>query len=144
MKASNLTKETVLSFGLTERNFPDFQVGDTVEVDQLIKEGDKERVQKFAGYVIGFHHNGAGTTFIVRKIASGGIGVEKIFPYYSPTISSITIVKQGAVRRAKLFYLRDAVGKAAKVKDKAKEPSRRQQKSAAAKSEAAIEATEAA
>ena len=131
MKASYLTKETVLSVGLTERNFPDFQVGDTIEVDQLIQEGEKERVQKFAGYVIAFHHNGAGTTFIVRKIASGGIGVEKIFPYYSPTISSIKIVKEGDVRRAKLFYLRDAVGKAAKIKDKAKETTRRPQKGAA-------------
>jgi len=128
MKASFLTKETVLSVDLPERNFPDFQVGDTIEVDQLIQEGEKERVQKFAGYVIGFHHNGAGTTFIVRKIASGNIGVEKIFPYYSPTISAIKVVKQGAVRRAKLFYLRDAVGKAAKIKDKAKEPTRRTKK----------------
>jgi large subunit ribosomal protein L19 len=128
MKASNLTKETVLSFGLTERNFPNFNVGDTIEVDQLIQEGDKERVQKFIGYVIAFHHNGAGTTFIVRKMASGNIGVEKIFPYYSPTISAIRVVKEGAVRRAKLFYIRGAVGKAAKIKDKAKEPTRRTKK----------------
>lgn len=142
MKASYLTKETVLSVGLTERNFPNFNVGDTIEVDQLIQEGDKERVQKFAGYVIAFHHNGAGTTFIVRKIASGGIGVEKIFPYYSPTISAIKVVKEGHVRRAKLFYLRDAVGKAAKVKDKAKEPSRRAQKATEASSTAQESATE--
>lgn len=132
MKASYLTKETVLDVGLTERNFPDFKVGDTIEVDQLIQEGEKERVQKFAGYVIAFHNNGAGSTFIVRKIASGNIGVEKIFPYYSPTISSIKIVKEGAVRRAKLFYLRGAVGKAAKVKDKAKETTRRPAKAAEA------------
>lgn len=123
MKASYLTKETVLSVDLPERNFPDFKVGDTIEVDQLIKEGEKERIQKFIGNVIAMRNNGAGSTFIVRKIAAGNIGVEKIFPYYSPTISSIKIVKEGRVRRAKLFYLRGAVGKAAKIKEKLKETS---------------------
>ncbi len=121
MKASYLTKETVLSTDLPERNFPEFKAGDTIEVDQLIKEGDKERVQKFIGNVIAFRRNGAGSTFIVRKIAAGGIGVEKIFPYYSPTIAGIKVVKHGLVRRAKLFYLRGAVGKAAKIKERAKE-----------------------
>jgi len=120
MKASHLTKETVLSVDLQERNFPDFNVGDTIEVDQLIKEGEKERVQKFIGTVIAFRKNGAGSTFIVRKMAAGNIGVEKILPYYSPTITGIKVVKQGIVRRAKLFYLRGAVGKAAKIKERVK------------------------
>ena len=120
MKASHVTKETVLSVDLPERNFPDFKVGDTIEVDQLIKEGEKERVQKFIGNVIAFRKNGAGSTFIVRKMAVGNIGVEKILPYYSPTIVDIKIVKHGLVRRAKLFYLRGAVGKAAKIKERPK------------------------
>jgi large subunit ribosomal protein L19 len=121
MKALHLTKETVLSVDLPKRDFPPFNVGDAIEVDQIIQEDKKERVQKFAGNVIAMRQNGSGSTFIVRKIGAGGIGVEKIFPYYSPTISAIRVTREGRVRRAKLFYLRDAVGKAAKIKEKRKE-----------------------
>ena len=123
MKASTLTKETVLQVDLPQRDFPTFNVGDTIEVDQIIQEDKKERIQKFAGNVIAMRKNGAGSTFIVRKIAAGSIGVEKIFPYYSPMISAIKVIKEGIVRRAKLFYLRDAVGKAAKIKEKRRDVS---------------------
>jgi large subunit ribosomal protein L19 len=123
MKASTLTKETVLQVDLPQRDFPTFNVGDTIEVDQIIQEDKKERIQKFAGNVIAMRKNGAGSTFIVRKIAAGSIGVEKIFPYYSPMISAIKVLKEGIVRRAKLFYLRDAVGKAAKIKEKRRDVS---------------------
>lgn len=120
MKASFLTKETILNEGAQDRNFPKFNVGDTIRVAQNIKEGDKERVQMYEGDVIAFHNNGVATTFTVRRIASNGIGVEKIFPYYTPMIKEIKLIKRGVVRRAKLYYLRDRVGKAAKIKEMVK------------------------
>jgi large subunit ribosomal protein L19 len=119
MKATHLTKETILDLGTEPRNFPEFNVGDKIEISQLIEEGAKERIQKFTGDVLAFHKNGIGTTFTVRKIADNNIGVEKILPYYSPNIKEIKVIRRGLVRRAKLFYLRDAVGKAAKIKEKA-------------------------
>ncbi len=118
MKASCLTKETILDHGITDRKFPEFQVGDTIDVAQVIKEGDKERIQMFRGDVIGFHTKGISTTFTVRKIGANGIGVERIFPYYSPNVNDVKIVKRGRVRRAKLNYLRDRIGKAARVQEK--------------------------
>ncbi|MCK4499687.1 50S ribosomal protein L19, partial [Candidatus Babeliales bacterium] len=98
MKASKFTKETILDIGTTDRGFPKFNVGDTIEVSQFVKEGEKERIQKFTGAVIGMHTKGIGSTFTVRKIGAGSIGVERIFPYYSPVISSIKLVQQGRVR----------------------------------------------
>jgi len=95
-----------------------FNVGDTVSVNMKIKEGEKERVQTFTGIVIGRRGSGTRETFMVRKI-SYGIGVEKVFPIQSPLIESIKVMKQGEVRRAKLYYLRGKKGKAAKVKEKA-------------------------
>jgi len=95
-----------------------FNVGDTVSVNMKIKEGEKERVQTFTGIVIGRRGSGTRETFMVRKI-SYGIGVEKVFPILSPLIESIKVMKQGDVRRAKLYYLRGKKGKAAKVKEKA-------------------------
>jgi large subunit ribosomal protein L19 len=92
----------------------EFGPGDTVKVQVKVIEGDKERLQAFQGVVIQRRGSGIGTTFTVRKI-SGGVGVERIFPLYSPNIAKITVVKRGAVRRAKLFYLRGLTGKAAKV-----------------------------
>ena len=120
MKASFLTKETILNEGTQDRNFPKFSVGDTVRVAQKVKEGDKERIQMYEGDVIAFHNNGVATTFTVRRIAANGIGVEKIFPYYTPMIKEIKLIKRGVVRRAKLYYLRDRVGKAAKIKEMVK------------------------
>jgi len=118
MKARNLTKETVLNHAVAERTFPTFNVGDTIQVSQTFKEGDKERSQMFEGDVIAMHKNGIATTFTVRRIGANGIGVEKIFPFYSPTVSDVKLMKSGKVRRAKLFYVRDRLGKAAKIKER--------------------------
>ena len=118
MKANFPTKETILSEGAVARKFPDFKVGDTVEISLFVREGDRERIQVFDGDVIAIHWNGIASTFIVRRICANNIGVEKIFPYYSPTIKSIKIIKRGKVRRAKLYYLRNLLGKAARVKEK--------------------------
>lgn len=101
-----------------KRDLSPFRVGDTVKVSMRVKEGDKERVQAFEGIVIGRKGSGIRETFTVRKI-SYGIGVEKIFPLHSPLINKIEVIKLGDVRRAKLYYLRNRKGKAAKVKEKA-------------------------
>lgn len=118
MKAKGLTRETISSLGMYERSFPNFSVGDAIVVVQKIKEGEKERLQEFEGDVLAIRKNGAATTFTVRKISVDSIAVEKIFPYYSPLIDSIRFVRRGKVRRAKLFYMRNRIGKAARVKEK--------------------------
>ena len=119
MKASKLTKETILDYGVVDTKFPVFNVGDTIDVSQKVKDGDKERIQIFRGDVIAKRGSGGITnTFTVRKIGANGIGVERIFPYYSKNISSIKVVKKGRVRRAKLHYLRDRVGKHSRIKKK--------------------------
>ena len=96
---------------------PVFNVGDTVKVGYKIIEGGKERIQNFEGIVIARKNGGIQETFTVRHI-SYGVGVEKTYPLHSPKIASITVVRKGKVRRAKLYYLRDLTGKAAKVKEK--------------------------
>lgn len=93
-----------------------FDVGDTVKVHVIIKEGDKERIQVFKGDVISKRGRGLGATFTVRKI-SFGIGVERIFPLHSRAIKKVEVVKKGRIRRAKLYYLRDLKGKAAKLRE---------------------------
>ena len=98
-------------------DLPEFRVGDTVKVHYKIKEGTKERIQIFQGIVIQKRGMQISTTFTVRKISSG-IGVERIFPLHSPNIDKVEVVRFGRVRRAKLFYLRKAKGKAARVKEK--------------------------
>ncbi len=100
---------------LRKTPLPDFRVGDTVKVHVLIKEGEKERAQVFEGVVIKMHHTGARQAFVVRKI-SYGVGVERIFPYYSPLIDHIDIVSKGRVRRGRLYYLRERQGKAARIR----------------------------
>ncbi|MDU4889056.1 MAG: 50S ribosomal protein L19 [Clostridium sp.] len=95
----------------------EFQVGDTIKVHIKIKEGNKERVQVFEGTVLKKQNGGARETFTVRRFASG-VGVEKTFPINSPVIEKVEVVRKGKVRRAKLYYLRDRVGKAAKVKER--------------------------
>jgi large subunit ribosomal protein L19 len=97
------------------KGIPDFRSGDSVRVHTLIKEGDKERVQVFEGVVIGQHRGGSRATFTVRKI-SYGVGVERIFPLHTSRIEKIEIVTKGHVRRARLNYLRDLKGKAARIK----------------------------
>ena len=118
MKANWYTKETIRDIDIQDRNFPQFRVGDTISVSQRITEGNKERLQVFQGDVIAMHKNGISTTFTVRKIGAHSISVERIFPYYSPLVQSIKIVSRGSVRRAKLYYIRDRVGKAARIKEK--------------------------
>lgn len=96
-------------------DIPEFKIGDTVKVHLKIKEGTRERIQIFEGYILKRQNGGLGETFTVRRIASG-VGVEKTFPLHTPKIDKIEIVKRGRVRRAKLNYMRDRIGKAAKVK----------------------------
>ena len=95
---------------------PKFEIGDTVEIQNRIKEGNKERIQLFTGLVIAKKNGGIAETFTVRKIAYG-IGVEKTFPLHSPNVVKVDVTRRGKVRRAKLYYVRDRVGKAAKVKE---------------------------
>ncbi|MBM3215742.1 50S ribosomal protein L19 [Candidatus Poribacteria bacterium] len=99
-------------------NNPDFFAGDTVRVNVRIIEGDKERIQTFEGVIMRRHDNGAGSTFTVRRI-SFGVGCERTFPLYSPRIERIEVVRRGAVRRAKLYYLRERSGKSARIAEKA-------------------------
>ena len=99
-----------------KNEIPDFKPGDTVAVEVKIIEGDKERNQVFQGVVIARRGSGVGATFTVRKI-SNGVGVERVFPLHSPKVSKIERVSVGRVRRAKLYYLRNLKGKAAKIKD---------------------------
>jgi len=96
---------------------PEFRAGDTVRVHVRVVEGDKERIQVFQGVVIGRRGGGTRETFTVRKI-SGGIGVERIFPLHSPSLSRIEVVRRGKVRRAKLYYLRGLRGKAARIEER--------------------------
>ena len=100
-----------------EMNYPDFRVGDNVEVSLKIIEGQKQRIQKFKGDVIQMNSVGATKTFTIRKI-SNGVGVERIIPLASPNIDQIKVLKRGKVRRSKLFYVRDLVGKKARIKEK--------------------------
>ena len=101
---------------LEKRNF-DFNIGDTVRIMVRVVEGTKEREQAFQGVVIKQKGSGAGETFTVRKVSSG-IGVERVFPMHSPNIKSVKVVRRGKVRRAKLYYLRDRIGKAARIREK--------------------------
>tara|TARA_Y100001968_G_C19329274_1_gene703425 strand:+ start:802 stop:1146 length:345 start_codon:yes stop_codon:yes gene_type:complete len=101
-----------------KKDLPSFRSGDTVEVDVKVVEGEKTRIQTFKGVVIAISAgHGLDKTFTVRKI-SNGIGVERIFPFHSPNIDEIKLIKQGKVRRAKLYYLRDLTGKAARIKER--------------------------
>ncbi len=98
-------------------DLPDFAPGDTVRVNVRVVEGGRERVQIYEGVVIARNGGGARASFTVRKL-SFGVGVERIFPLHAPIIHSIEVVRRGDVRRAKLYYLRDRVGKAARIKEK--------------------------
>ena len=96
---------------------PVVNVGDTIRIHNKIKEGNRERIQMFEGTVIAKHGGGISETFTVRRV-SYGCGVEKTFPLHSPNVAKVEVIRNGKVRRAKLFYLRDRVGKSAKVKEK--------------------------
>ena len=116
MKAKKFTRETIRDIGLKKRKLTQFSFGDTIAVSQRIKEAGKERLQVFQGDVIAVHNKGISSTFTVRKIGAHGIAVERIYPYASPLIKSIKLVRRGDVRRAKLYYVRDRIGKAAQLK----------------------------
>ncbi|MDO4504493.1 MAG: 50S ribosomal protein L19 [Clostridia bacterium] len=96
---------------------PEFNVGDTVKVDVQITEGERTRIQVFEGTVIAKKGNGISETFTVRKV-SYGFGVERVFPMHSPSVKDVRVIRKGRVRRSKLYYLRERIGKAAKVKQK--------------------------
>lgn|SRR4028118_1241427 len=102
---------------LRKDQVPDFTSGDTVKVHVKVKEGDKERIQIFQGVVIGRRGGGTRETFTVRKM-SGGVGVERIFPLNSPTVDKLEVIRRGKVRRAKLYYLRNLRGKAARIEER--------------------------
>lgn len=103
--------------GTNTKRFPNFRPGDNIAVSYKIIEGDKVRIQIFKGDVIQINGEGPTKTFTVRKI-SNGVGVERIFPYASPSIELVEVIKRGKVRRAKLFYLRNAIGKKARIREK--------------------------
>ncbi|MDR1254309.1 MAG: 50S ribosomal protein L19 [Oscillospiraceae bacterium] len=107
----------LISESSIKKELPEFNIGDTVRVSVSIKEGEKERVQVFEGTVIAKKGSGISRTFTVRRV-SYGVGVERVFPIHSPHIGEVKVVRRGRVRRAKLYFLRDRVGKAAKVKEK--------------------------
>jgi large subunit ribosomal protein L19 len=112
-----MNRTDVIDAASMRDDIPDFASGDTVKVDVRVVEGNRERVQVFEGVVIARKGGGVGETFTVRKI-SFGVGVERTFPLHSPILSDIAVVTRGDVRRSKLYYLRDRVGKKAKVKEK--------------------------
>ncbi len=107
----------IIEEGSIKAEKPKFEVGDTVKVSVRIKEGERERIQAFEGVVIAKKHGGVQETFTVRR-SSYGVGVERVFPINSPFVEKVEVVRRGKVRRAKLFYLRQRTGKAAKVKQK--------------------------
>ena len=106
----------MISNASLKQEVPAFSVGDTVKVHVRIKEGDKSRIQVFEGTVIAKKHGGISETFTVRRVAHG-CGIERVFPVHTPAVAKVEVVRYGKVRRAKLYYLRDRVGKAAKVKE---------------------------
>mgnify|MGYP005721949683 FL=1 len=99
-----------------KQDLPDFNSGDTVKVNVKVSEGNRERIQTFEGVIIAVNNSGINKTITVRKL-SFGVGVERIFPVHAPIIDSIEVVRKGKVRRSKLYYLRDRVGKSAKIKE---------------------------
>ena len=113
----DLIKIAEQAFAGEKKEFPEFKAGDTVTVTYKIKEGDKERLQKFRGVIIQRRGAGSTETFTIRKV-SNGVGVERIFPFASPFIESIVVEKHGKVRRARIFYLRNLTGKKARIKER--------------------------
>ena len=103
---------------VASKTIPEFRAGDTLRLAVTIKEGDKSRVQSYEGVCIAKRGQGTGQTVTVRKIGANGVGIERIFPLYTDSISEIKVLRRGRVRRAKLFYLRDLAGKKARIKEK--------------------------
>ncbi len=116
--SDQLIREIAKEYDEVRSKYPEFNPGDTVDISVKIKEGNKERIQHYQGTVIQRKNVGSnGETFTVRKV-SNGIGIERIFPILSPNLESITVVRRGKVRRAKLYYLRGRQGKSARIKEK--------------------------
>lgn len=113
---ANIKALELIAQSSMKQEAPTVNVGDTVQVHVKIKEGEKYRIQIFEGTVIAKKHGGINETFTVRRVAHG-CGVERVFPIHSPVVDKVTVVRSGRVRRAKLYYLRDRVGKASKVKE---------------------------
>lgn len=112
-------QENTSNYIVGKTDVPEFSPGDTVRVHYRIKEGDKTRIQPYEGIVISKKGEGVSKSFIVRRIGADGVGVERIFPLYSPNIEQLEVTRKGKVRRAKLYYLRDKIGRAAtRVKEK--------------------------
>ena len=109
----------IIASDCTKAETPKFEIGDTVKVSVNIREGSRERIQMFEGTVIAKKGSGVSETFTVRRV-SYGVGIERVFPLHSPNVVDIKVIRSGKVRRAKLYYLRDRVGKAAKVKEQLK------------------------
>lgn len=105
-----------LTAGMLKENAPEVKIGQTVKVHVKIREGERERIQIFEGTVIARNNSGISETFTVRRV-SYGVGVERVFPLHSPNVAKVEVVRNGKIRRAKLYYLRDRVGKAAKLKE---------------------------
>ncbi len=140
MKSKIFTKETIKNIGIPDKKMSDFAIGDVVAVSQWVIEGKEvkdvkgaktgaskkggskdaksERIQIFEGNVIARKNNGASSTFTVRKVGKDGIAVERIYPVYSPNVESVKVITRAKVRRAKLYYLRDRVGKKARIKER--------------------------
>ena len=137
MKANKYTRETINELGKYERNFPDFTVGDTIAVSLRVKEGGKERIQVFEGDVIAMRQNGASSSFTIRKIGANAVPVERVLPFYSPLIDSIKFVRSGKSRRAKLYYIRERIGKAARVEEKVLTKEQKELRAKKAKAQAA-------
>lgn len=112
-----MNKLDLLAGARTRDDVPDFRPGDTVKVHVKVVEGNRQRTQVFEGVVIARNGSGLDASFTVRKI-SFGVGVERVFPVHAPIIQKVEVTRRGAVRRAKLYYLRDRVGKAARIKEK--------------------------
>ncbi len=110
------TMDTIAREGLRE-DVPEFRPGDTLRVLVRVREGDKERLQAFEGTCIARRGGGISESFTVRKV-SGGVGVERVFPLHSPTVARIDVIRRGRVRRAKLYYLRELAGRAARIRER--------------------------
>ena len=118
MKSKKINKETIQDLAVRETKFDAFGIGDVIEISQWVIEGTTKRIQAFRGNLIAQSRNAGSSTITVRKISADGIAVEKIYPLYSPVIDAIKLISKGKVRRAKLYYVRHKVGKAANIKEK--------------------------
>ena len=119
-KGNTMKNRYIASFEaaqIAEKQIPQFKSGDTLRLGVEIKEGEKKRIQTFEGIVIARSGNGVDSTFTVRKIGANSVGVERIFPLYSESLKSFEVIRRGRVRRAKLHFLRDLKGKAARIKE---------------------------